>query len=356
MNWVSAVIWDPWRKPLRYIKPFQKHVLLTLVMPLCAGVQPAAGSYERHGAQPTAQFPPGLCVNVSDRGLLATPRSASIIASLKAEGVKVIRVPLLAEGHISPTPPYTVDRDYLSDVLSTAQNASAQGLSVILDAHDFRSLKASPADGEAKFVAFWAQASNAWKELPTTVMYELLNEPNGKIGPSNFKSIISGALLSVRKNDENRKVVIGGFWSSHYKSLSRAEFPYDKNVIVTIHYYDPMNFTHQGAAWKRDYADIRLSVSDSSALQKMNLAVITTRKFIDRTGHIPFVGEYGVTTFASSADRTKYISMVATAFAAIGVNSCLWAWGDRAFSIDSNGRFRPEIKQALKPLRINDAK
>ena len=37
-------------------------------------------------------------------------------------------------------------------------------------------------------------------------------------------------------------------WNS-INSLNTLEIPNDENLIITVHYYSPFEFTHQGASW-----------------------------------------------------------------------------------------------------------
>ena len=40
-------------------------------------------------------------------------------------------------------------------------------------------------------------------------------------------------------------------WNS-INSLNTLEIPNDENLIITVHYYSPFEFTHQGANWVED--------------------------------------------------------------------------------------------------------
>ena len=65
-------------------------------------------------------------------------------------------------------------------------------------------------------------------------------------------------LLSViRKSNSRRTVIIGpAFWNNiHY--LDKLKLPVeDRNIIVTVHYYLRMEFTHQGAPWNQRTATL----------------------------------------------------------------------------------------------------
>ena len=85
---------------------------------------------------------------------------------------------------------------------------------------------------------------------PANVVFEILNEPSRKLTPSLWNEYLADALAVIRKTNPSRTVIVGpGYWNS-IDHLSELELPAtDTNLIVTVHYYTPMDFTHQGAAW-----------------------------------------------------------------------------------------------------------
>jgi len=50
------------------------------------------------------------------------------------------------------------------------------------------------------------------------------------------------------------------------------------------------------------------------------------KDYIERTGRVPFVGEYGAYERRPLAERNEYYETVSEAFASIGVQSCAWGY------------------------------
>jgi endoglucanase len=130
----------------------------------------------------------------------------------------------------------------------------------------------------------------------------------------------------VRLTNPTRPVVIGGeFWSG-INSLATLPLPDDAYLVATFHYYDPFNFTHQGAPWVTPALPTGRAFPSGTDPADLAANVEKARDFIARTGRPLFLGEYGAYEGIPLAQRVTYYGTVHDAFAAAGVDGCAWAY------------------------------
>jgi len=86
-----------------------------------------------------------------------------------------------------------------------------------------------------------------YKDAPNGVVFEILNEPNGAMNES-WNDVLAENLAIIRASNPTRRVVIGPRMWNSMGELDNLRLPAaDRNIVVTFHYYTPMEFTHQGA-------------------------------------------------------------------------------------------------------------
>ena len=101
-----------------------------------------------------------------------------------------------------------------------------------------------------RLVGLWDQIAARYKDRPAGVIFELYNEPHDKLTDARWNAALVELLRVVRKTNPTRPVIVGPVQWNSIRALDRLELPKeDRNLIVTIHFYDPFEFTHQGAAW-----------------------------------------------------------------------------------------------------------
>jgi len=122
-------------------------------------------------------------------------------------------------------------------------------LFVILDEHDFDDCS-KDADACAQILPnVWYELSAHYKDAPSSVMFELLNEPHDKIDAQIWNAWLPDLVAIVRETNPTRNIIVGPTHWNSLADLPQLKLPADKHIIVTFHYYDPMTFTHQGATW-----------------------------------------------------------------------------------------------------------
>ena len=130
------------------------------------------------------------------------------------------------------------------------KNARKQSLHVSLDLHEYNSMGQDPSANKEKFLTAWRQISARYQDAPESILFEILNEPSGELNPALWNEYLAAALVIIREKNPTRIVIVGPAFHNSIAHLSELQVPEkDRNIIVTVHYYIPEDFTHQGAVW-----------------------------------------------------------------------------------------------------------
>ena len=225
----------------------------------CAFGGPARAQTTNDSPSPAATpdtFQIGHGVNLGN--MLEAPREGAWGQSVQSDyfpiirqaGFTLIRVPIRWAAHVSPAPDFTVDPAFFSRVDWVVAQAGQNNLQIILDYHNDDALMKDPDANADRFVAIWKQIVEHYSNEPATVLFELLNEPNGKLDGPRWNALLARTLTVVRVSNPTRTIVIGPVRWNSIGALPQLTLPVnDRNLLVTVHFYDPMTFTHQGAGW-----------------------------------------------------------------------------------------------------------
>jgi len=227
---------------------------------------------------------------------------------------------------------FRLSESWLGTLDWAVRGATEAGLAVILDLHEYNAMAADPAGGKAKFLAFWQQVAPRYKDAAPSVLFEIMNEPAQAFTADLWNAWFPEALSLIRETNPDRTVVIGPpEWNSIFALKDLRLPPSDRNIIVTVHYYHPMPFTHQGAAWTEEFKDLSgVEWLGTEAEQKAIRADFEiARTWAEAEKRPVFLGEFGAYEKADMASRARYTSGVARAAESLG-----WSWAYWQFDSD----------------------
>ncbi|WP_205853727.1 glycoside hydrolase family 5 protein [Phenylobacterium deserti] len=310
--------------------------LLALVLSLPAAAQPADGYKPAAAAKartgPT--LPVGKCINLSNT--LETPKEGEWgrpfrdddFRIMKAAGFSTVRIPVKWSAQAQERAPYTINPAALRRVHRAVDLANAAGLNVILNVHHYDELTSDPDTHAQRLAGLWRQIGENFKDAPPNVWFELLNEPHSKLDDSNLPGVWGAALAAVRASNPTRPVLVGGQNWSNLASLSTMKLPDDPYVVPTFHYYEPFDFTHQGAHWTSNPPPWGRTYGSEADKALLARDLQTVKAYMARSGRVPILGEYGAMDDprVPVKERAEYYHAVSSAFASIGVPSCAWGY------------------------------
>jgi len=277
-------------------------------------------------------LPLGKCVNLSN--MLEPPNEGDWgrafrdddAANIRAAGFTTVRLPVRFAGHAGASPPYTIDPAFMARVRHVVETNLAAGLNVILDLHNYDELMADPAGQRDRFAALWRQIAEEFRDAPDNLWFELINEPNGNLNDAALPAVFEAALAAVRASNPDRIVIVGGQNWSGIDSLATVPIPDDPHIVVTFHYYDPFDFTHQGAPFVNPVLPTGRQFGTAADNAQLDAVLVKVTNFMNRTDRVPFVGEYGAYEGIPVAQRAAYYHTVTSVFASIGIQSCAWGY------------------------------
>jgi endoglucanase len=167
----------------------------------------------------------------------------------KAAGLDHVRLPVKFSARAATSAPYTIDDTFFKRVDWALDQAAANGLSIVIDLHNYDELMKKPAENADRFVGMWQQIAARYKDRPANVAFELINEPNGELKSPELNRITAKALAAVRATNPTRLVFVDSYFWASADRLKELELPEDANLVPSFHMYQPILFTHQGMPW-----------------------------------------------------------------------------------------------------------
>jgi aryl-phospho-beta-D-glucosidase BglC (GH1 family) len=237
--------------------------------------------------------------------------------------------------------------------------------------------------GVDDFVQLWRiLASHFASSDPARVFFELMNEPEVQ-DPYRWMGIQARVIESIRQIDADHTIVATAANYSSLPDLLQLEPVRDPNVIYNFHFYEPYQFTHQGASWGADdwifYKNIPYPASPATLAGQMknvpgdrarydlylygatgwNSEAIAGRIAFAaawaRERHVPLIcdefGAYRET--AEPASRSRWIGDVRSALEANHIGWAMWDYRGNFGVVTRTGSEITPDDAVLKALGLN---
>jgi endoglucanase len=314
---------------------FYAHVVSAFL--LAGATYGAATAGERPGVDPFLQNQKlGRGVNIIGYDPIWNSRDkarfkAGYFRMLKDAGFNNVRINLHPFRHMESGEDHALRSSWWEVLDWAVTNALQSDLMVILDLHEFGAMGNDPEGNKAKFLAFWRQVSERFRDAPDNVLFEILNEPSRKLTPEMWNEYYREALAIIRRTHPTRTVILGPANYNSIGALTELTLPQDdRHIILTVHYYSPMDFTHQGASWagRTDKTGVEWKGTDEeeAAIERDFAKVQAWAKEHNRP---VFLGEFGVYDKAPMESRARYLRFVVGVMQKLG-----WSWAYWQFDSD----------------------
>ena len=169
---------------------------------------------------------------------------------IKDAGFNSVRIPIRWSAHTEIDTPYTLDYSFLARVKHVIDEALKNNLTVVINIHHFEEIFQNPEAQHDKFLSIWEQVSRIFKDYPESLVFEILNEPHDNFTAELWNEYFPEAIEVIRRTNPDRTLIVGTAGWGGISALNDLEIPNDEqNLIITVHYYEPFHFTHQGAEW-----------------------------------------------------------------------------------------------------------
>jgi len=279
---------------------------------------------------------------------------ADYFRAIKEAGFDSIRLPVKWSNHAEQSAPYTIDPAFFARVDWAVEQALSRGLQVVLNVHHYGEMDEQPDAHRARLIGLWEQIAAHYKDRPATLAFELLNEPHDKLTAAKWNTILLEALAAVRKTNPTRVVVVGPVAWNGIGELKSLEVPEgDRNIVVTVHYYGPFAFTHQGAHW----LDAKSRPPIGTPWRGTDAECAAIAKELDTAAawglkqrRPIYLGEFGAMQTADLESRVRWTKFIADEAAKRKIGYAYWEFCSGFGAYDSAKReWTAPLRDALVP-------
>ena len=278
----------------------------------------------------------------------------SYIQAVADAGFDSVRLPICWPAHLSATSPGLIDRRFLRRVDTIVNWCLSRKLAVIVTIHHFNQLYEKPDDAMWRNVLFstWQQLTAHFSSCSREeLFFEPLNEPHGNLTSDKWNALIPQILAVIRASDKDRTLIIDAADYARPASLEKLAIPGgESNVIVSVRYYLPYPFTHQGAHWVEGSGKWLGQTWSANAeqLALVNADLKLLQDWSAKNSRPVTIGEFGTIILADHQSRVTWTKCARERFEANGFSWCYFDFGVlfRAYDIQKHD-WLPGFKEAL---------
>ena len=279
---------------------------------------------------------------------------------IKDAGFDSIRLPIRWSAHALAEPPYTINPEFMKRVDWAVNCALSRNIPIMINVHHYAELYADPAKEKERFLALWKQIAEHFKDSPDILIFEILNEPQKQLTAEPFNECMKEALAVIRQSNPNRTLFIGPAHYNQIHYLTLLDIPKEeRNVIVTVHDYFPLTFTHQGADWITRGDPNSWLGTKWTATEDEKQEIIRDLEFAAEWGkknNRPInLGEFGAYEKADLDSRARWTKFMADSAIERGMSFHYWEFCANEFGLynQKTKTFRKPLLEAVLPPAVS---
>lgn len=249
---------------------------------------------------------------------------------IKEAGFDNVRIVIMPFKFSMKDANFTIDPTFYTTLDWTIEQALKNKLMAIVDFHEHGAMQKDPIGLKPMFLSMWKQIAEHCKNYSNDVLFEIANEPNMK--PEIWNDLHRAAYQIIRESNPARTLLIGPINGNQIMFLKDLVLPEnDRNIIVPIHYYSPIQFTHQGAPWSVKTKDLSgITWTNTEKEEKDVNADFDAAQEWSKKHHRPLtLGEFGAYEKADMASRVRWTNYIARQ-----AESRNWSWSYWQFDSD----------------------
>lgn len=272
---------------------------------------------------------------------------------IKDAGFDFVRIPIRWSAHSQTEAPYTIDEQFFKRVDWAIDQCLSRELAAIINIHHFDEFMQNAEGNKERLFALWEQIAKRYAKKTNKLYFELLNEPTNVISAELWNQLSSELIKIIRKTNPKRYIVVGGVNWNNINSLHSLVLPKNDNyIIATFHYYNPFQFTHQGAEWAQGSSAWLGTPWIGNRIDKLLVKgeLHTAVEWAVKNNVPLLMGEFGAYNKAEMAYRERWTRFLAREAEKRNISWAYWEFCSGFGVYDSSaGSYRTELLRALIP-------
>ena len=251
----------------------------------------------------------GNMLEAPDEGAWGVTFDPKFFSDIKARGFDFVRLPVGWGNHlVLKGDSIYIDKHFMDRVKYIVDEALKNDLGIIINIHHYSDMDENPDKYYERLYQIWRILSESYQNYPANVAFEIFNEPHGELNTQKWIQYQNECIKIIRETNQTRKIVVSAGDYGGIGGINELIIPEDENLILSFHYYDPFNFTHQGADWADNMEQHLGTEWTGSDFEKKNIenSFKTVKAWSEASGLPVLLGEFGAYSKADMESRVRW--------------------------------------------------